>query len=130
MMLRARMRKSVNALLGRLFDLKVYSLRAHGREDVADIQKTGKPVGTILDVGANEGQSAMKFREAFPEARIFCFEPASLQFGRLVQALSGDSRISCHHVALGDASGVAEIFITDHSTMCSLIRPQSYSATE
>src|SRR6476620_920097 len=103
--MRSLLRRSLNKLLGRLFGLKLYSIRAHGREDVSDIQKTGKEISTIFDIGANEGQSAVKFREAFPLATIHCFEPASVQYGNLVRRLSWDKRVRCHRVAVGSAPG-------------------------
>ena len=45
-------------------------------EDLKSLDKT-RPFRTILDIGANEGQSAAHFHELFPEARIFSVEPSN-----------------------------------------------------
>ena len=66
-----------------MLGLKLCSILVHGQEAVSDIQKTGKKISTIFDVGAHEGQSALKFREAFPLATIHCFEPVSVQYEKL-----------------------------------------------
>ena len=128
--MRSALRRWLNGVFGGLFGLKLYSVRAHGRDDVSDIQKTGKEISTIFDIGSHEGQSAVKFREAFPLATIHCFEPASIQYGNLIRRLSCDKRVTCYRVAVGSVPGLAEIFLTENSTMCSLIRPEYYQGTE
>jgi hypothetical protein len=52
----------------------------HGLSDCADIGRSGCKISTIFDVGANVGQSALKFQEAFPRARIHSFEPVSATY--------------------------------------------------
>lgn len=59
-------------------------------------------ISTIFDVGANIGQSARRFRQAFPAATIFSFEPDPENFIKL-QASGVHSR--CLNIALGDRAG-------------------------
>jgi FkbM family methyltransferase len=108
-----------------LFDVRVYSTRPHGRDDCHDIQGTGAVMTTILDVGANDGVSAIKFLDAFPTATIHSFEPVTKTFDILRRNVARHKEIYCHQLALGAKPGVAQIYLTEHSTMSSLVRPDT-----
>ena len=56
----------------------------HGVEDVLDIRRFIAPDEVLLDVGANIGQTAIRFRAAFPRARIVSIEPVAATFNQLV----------------------------------------------
>ena len=62
-------KKRMQHLFHRVTGQRVMSFERphHGISDVLDIIRTGLPVGTIIDVGANTGQSALRFRAAFPQ---------------------------------------------------------------
>ena len=62
------------------------------------------PVTTIIDVGANVGQSAATFLEHFPSARIISFEPHHPSFETLSQAIASP-RFRAVNLALGDRAG-------------------------
>lgn len=59
---------------------------------------------TALDVGANEGQTAMRLALRFPDAEIHSFEPSSAAFAKLAANTSG-LRVTCVKTALGDRVG-------------------------
>jgi FkbM family methyltransferase len=108
-----------------LFDVRVYSTHPHGRDDCHEIQRTGATMDTILDVGANDGVSSIKFRDAFPAATIHAFEPVTKTFGILKRNVEKYKGIYCYQMALGANPGTAQIYLTEHSTMSSLIRPDA-----
>lgn len=118
-------KKHVNKALENAMGVRLYSVRAHAREDWYDIRKSGCRIESIFDVGANVGQSARKFRDAFPEANIYCFEPVRDLFQELRRGVTGDSHVQCFQVALGCALGIGKIYLTDHSTTSSLIEPET-----
>lgn len=60
---------------------------------------------TIIDIGANEGQSAFTFRLAFPNAAIYAFEPLPECFAKLEANLSRTPNMFLHNLAIGDKSG-------------------------
>lgn len=120
-----RVKAHVNKALENAMGVRLYSIRAHAREDWYDIKKSGCLIETIFDVGANIGQSARKFREAFPRANIYCFEPVRDPFQELQTTLRGDSHVQCFQVALGSTSGFGKIYLTDHSTTSSLVEPEN-----
>ena len=55
----------------------------------------------IFDVGANVGQSALRFLKEFPELRIVCFEPVRSTFLQLEANTHSDARIAAENMALG-----------------------------
>jgi FkbM family methyltransferase len=80
------------------------------------------PFGSIFDVGANEGQFARFAREAFPQARLYCFEPTPQAHAKLAAWALADGNAVTANVALGDASGTCEINLhADHSPSSSLL---------
>ena len=117
--------KRLQFLLNRLTGGRVIIQEQHryGFSDVADIVTVLPRPRVVLDVGANVGQSATRFRAAFPDARIVSFEPVERLFAHLQEKTAALS-IESHQVALGSESGVAEIFITKSPFANSLAKPQ------
>jgi FkbM family methyltransferase len=78
--------------------------------DIARLNRAwGRSVQTFFDVGANIGQTAQEALKAFPEARIFSFEPHPIAFKRLGNSISSD-RASLHQLALGEQSGEVKLY--------------------
>lgn len=67
---------------------------------------------TIIDIGANGGQSAIEFARLRPDAKIISFEANqdNLKDLDLARRLIGP-RYSYHHVALSDRSGEACLYV-------------------
>ena len=86
-----------------------------------DLEPLLPRVATILDVGANEGQMALPFARAFPEARVFAFEPVPSTFSVLRARTSGVPLIRCFDVALGAYDGEATIRLAERSGHNSLL---------
>ncbi len=64
----------------------------------------GYSFGTILDVGANMGQSCLPLAEALPEARIYAFEPVTRSFEELQAKVADHPSIEPLNLALGAAT--------------------------
>lgn len=78
----------------------------------------------LFDVGANVGQTLQEFLEAFPDPRIFSFEPSPVTFETLRRQYEGRAGIRLENVALGEREGTAPFHVTrDHSVNDSLIQP-------
>lgn len=60
-----------------------------------------RPITTIFDVGANEGQTAVVLREQFPSAQLYCFEPSETTFQKLSHTVEYDPTIRTFQMALG-----------------------------
>ena len=77
---------------------------------------------TIIDVGANIGQSARKFIEWFPHSMIYCFEPVSSTFSDLTKNLCQYSNIRCFQLALGKLQGKGKMRVDGSSLGASMLK--------
>ena len=59
----------------------------------------------ILDVGANLGQSAKRFKAVFPSSVIHSFEPSRETFALLQQTIANEENIFAWQCALGSSVG-------------------------
>ncbi|MHC4941014.1 MAG: FkbM family methyltransferase [Planctomycetota bacterium] len=73
----------------------------------------------ILDVGAYDGRSSIRYRQLFPAATIHAFEPADDSFAKL-RAAAGPHRITAHHLALAGEEGEAELHLSEWAECHSL----------
>lgn len=64
---------------------------------------------TLLDVGANIGQTALIMAETFAGARIYSFEPVQATFTELRKNTAHLPGVECVNVALSDSPGEAMI---------------------
>jgi FkbM family methyltransferase len=114
-----------------LHDLKQFAARA--------LRRTGYSVGTIpdpfqvqrrllgarsaevvLDVGANVGETAARYRALFPAARVYCFEPAPECVDSLRARFAGDPAVSVIAEAVSDTPGRAVLHLSEGATSHSL----------
>src|SRR5262249_36585506 len=70
------------------------------------------PSCTIIDIGANAGQSALEFARLRPDARVVSFEANwdNLADLAVVRRVLGQ-RFAYHHVALSDRSGNGFLYV-------------------
>ncbi|NTS41979.1 FkbM family methyltransferase [Flavisolibacter sp. BT320] len=85
---------------------------------------------TVFDVGANVGQSALKYTEAFPIAEIYSFEPVRATYEKLVLNTKQNPRIHTFNVGMGQEKASLKININANSTINSLLRPSESNQTE
>ena len=70
----------------------------------------GEQPSVIFDVGANQGQTAVELTHAFPQARIFSFEPVATTYAILQKQVRFLGNVETFQCALGAAPG--QVFIT------------------
>jgi FkbM family methyltransferase len=80
-----------------------------------------QPVRTIFDVGANVGQTAARYRGAFPDATVHCFEPFPGSFQRLCERHAADDSVRAHQLAVADSRDERTFFVSRHSEANSLL---------
>ncbi len=90
------------------------------------------PRPTILDVGANRGQSYSRFRELFPEAQIWSFEPDPDMYALLRETIARDPRACAVALAVGSKDETTTLYRNSRSGTNSLapIRDDSVWARE
>ena len=59
------------------------------------------PMRTVLDVGANTGQTATEIATAFPQAQVYSFEPIAGTYQQLLANTAAMPQVHCTHAALG-----------------------------
>ena len=85
-----------------------------GVEAITDLKhKIKLPIGVIFDVGANIGQTSLKYSKHFPSAKIFAFEPIQSTFDQLNINTKGIKNITLIKSALGPKSGKVKISLFD-----------------
>jgi len=67
----------------------------------------------IFDVGANQGQTALKLVQWFPDASVHCFEPVSATRAKLAANTRKYAQIHLHPEALAAEAGSAQIQLLD-----------------
>lgn len=81
------------------------------------------PIRTVIDVGANIGQSTLQYLALFPEATVHAFEPLPDVFCELQRAVKPYAeRVCAYNVALGAVEATSEMFRhCDHNASSSLL---------
>lgn len=78
-------------------------------------------VRTVLDIGANVGQSALEMRAHLRDAQIYSFEPLSDCFQKLSSAMAGDTKFKAFPFALGAKNEQISIHKSAYSPSSSLV---------
>ncbi len=79
-------------------------------------------IGTVLDIGANEGQFSSSLRQLRPDVFIHCFEPNLEAAQALMSHFQGDPRTAIHTFGLGSLAGTATLRLNTFSPSSSLLR--------
>jgi FkbM family methyltransferase len=104
----AAIRGALKSSLSRMgIDVRYLQHRPFGQAWIDDVKyfKDGDELRTIFDVGANQGQTALKMIRAWPMARVFSFEPVPATF-LMLQANTAQLRnVTAICAALGKSVG-------------------------
>ena len=127
------MKERINKIL-RKFGAELHGLgylqslqKAEFRKDAFDIQKDltrGSAVKNIIDIGANRGDVALQYRKMFPEAAIYAFEPFPDSFSILQNRFSGDKKMICHRLAVGEREASLPFYVNRNVDTNSLLKPK------
>jgi FkbM family methyltransferase len=108
------------------FGFDVVRLRDASDKSLAGLRQ--RPIHTVIDCGANEGQFARDISRSFPGAALYCFEPLPQPFEALsAWAATRGGRVRCFQVALGEQNGEALMHShIEHSPSSSLLATTEY----
>ena len=88
---------------------------------IANQQGLGKSfAGSIIDVGAYDGKTALFFNNYFPNATIHAFEPNPRAIQLLEKSVNDISKIQTHHLALSSKEGSVPFYVTHNDVSSSL----------
>jgi len=91
-------------------------LLAHSRVDV------------VFDLGARVGKTVTKYRELFPSANIFCFEPFDSSYAVLSRMHQDASRVKPQKLAVSDTCGTQAFHCSDEQSDMNSLLPLSSHA--
>jgi FkbM family methyltransferase len=86
----------------------------------SELVKVREPI--IFDIGAYIGGVTNIYREQFPLASIYCFEPFPSSFQKLSKNVELDSRIFCYNTAVSSNKGSALLNLNHNSATNSLLK--------
>ena len=79
----------------------------------------------IIDAGANVGFAALWFAKLYPQAKIFCVEPALENFKALQTNISGFENVSARNAAIGANPGFVDLNNAGLSWACETTRSEA-----
>jgi len=80
------------------------------------VQKIGLQPKTIFDVGANIGQTVDFYRNIYPKASIYSFEPIPKTFSKLQKYCSQKNGVHCFNIAFGETTESMDIEVVKDET--------------
>ena len=99
--------------------------RSPFRAQMRLLEGTESPV--ILDLGAHQGQTAKRYADAFPAARIHSFEPGDEAFRILGDAVGMRAQTSVHRLAVSDRCGTTTFHVSQRTATSSLLPRPAYA---
>jgi FkbM family methyltransferase len=93
----------------------------YGVNALADIQRfRHRRITTLIDVGANIGQTSHEFSQCFKDASIHTFEPVSGTYEQLLANTRELRNVTSHRLAVGSSLGTATIWLQANNQTNSL----------
>lgn len=111
------MKKNIKSFLNKIgIDIKRINPELKNKLSFDDIYKLKlKDNPTIIDVGANKGQSIKRFKKIFPMCTIHSFEPNFLEYKNIKEKFKSDKSININNFALGEKEEIKSFNITAKS---------------
>jgi len=90
------------------------------------MQQLGIQAPVIFDVGANIGQSILKYRDLFPKSKLYSFEANPEIMPQLTRTTSHLPAVQVFNLALSDSIGESEFYVTSVHEASSLLQPEHF----
>jgi FkbM family methyltransferase len=83
---------------------------------------------TVIDVGANVGQTTARVLEVFPSANVHGFEPVRETFVQYKRRFEGNLLVNCNHAAVSDFCGIGTVQAEKDSQHSHLVKIEDGSS--
>ncbi len=115
-------RKGLKGLFLNFLEDRGYLLLNQRKLELRNTWLRSLNIRTVLDVGANTGESALEFHRLVPQAKVVSFEPLADSYASMQQRLQGhESWWRGFNMALGERAGKQTIHRSDYSLSSSLL---------
>ena len=96
---------------------------SHPANEYFQLQRflSGVKQPVIFDVGAHVGKMTKRYRNIFPDAEIYAFEPIPECFNQIRELSKSDGKIHIYQTALSNQSGDKDFYIYKNSASSSLL---------
>jgi FkbM family methyltransferase len=95
-----------------------------GKDPFLDLERlVANRSPTIIDAGANVGQSIFDFRRVFRKPHIHAFEPGRESFAELQRRTIGLPDLYLNNCGLGSQPGLVKFMVNSQSDMSSFLEP-------
>lgn len=110
------------------FEIVRYHQKILGVDPFSDVQHflSGIAEPTILDVGANLGQSVDRFIPRFPGSRVHSFEPSPSTYEKLAAHCECHPNVTPWNLGVGSSNGMLEFVENQYSDMSSFLEPGKF----
>jgi FkbM family methyltransferase len=125
------MKDKLNSIL-RKFGAEIHGIgylqsleKSEFRKDSFTVQQElckGENISTIFDLGANRGDISARYRNEFPGASIYAFEPFPGSFSQLKQRFINDSLMYCYQMAVGENKSNLPFYVNKNVDTNSLFK--------
>lgn len=118
--MKSYLKKLINGFGYEIYKANCLPLGIDFERDIKKISQSFR-VDNIFDVGANIGQTAIRFSKFFPDAKVFSFEPIHTTFRELQQNTAHLTKVSCWNYAFGSQEGEFTVHLQSNSQLNSLL---------
>lgn len=80
-----------------------------------------RQVRTIFDLGANYGEITQLYRDMFPDATVYAFEPIAELAAQLRSRFKHDPKVVVESFAIAENAGVKQFFVNSNKDTSSLL---------
>jgi FkbM family methyltransferase len=92
-------------------------------EDIINFSNYYKiEIHSIFDIGANIGQTILEFKELFPSAQLYCFEPIRSTYDKLKKNVSHINNINTYNMGCGSSNKSLKVQEALRSDLFSLVQ--------
>ena len=111
----------------KIFNLFGYRISSANNKNIKDFDQTMKKIFkskklSIIDIGANVGQSIERFEKLFINCKIYSIEPSKKAFDKLYKDHSNKKNVSLFNFAIGDTRKNQIFFDYENNVLSSFNR--------
>ena len=118
--------RPIKKVLQNIFNFFGFRVSLIDRRQVPDVNRLkwlkDLNIQTVIDIGANKGNSVREFRDLFPSAMLYAFEPLPDCFSIMQAKVKGYNNIHLFNIALSDQKGSMDIHRSSYSGSSSLLK--------
>jgi FkbM family methyltransferase len=121
--MKLKLRQQMKGLVEKTTGVRISRMPIPDKHFYSDLARlrAWTPDDVIFDVGANDGRTVIRLKDALPIPRVYAFEPVSATYRELVSQTSRYPSVRCFQLALGARQGRQDIHLNAIAAMNSFL---------